>query len=362
MPPFLTVEQRTFLVQRYLDTKDYDIVLADFGRQFPGRDVPKKSTVLKNVQKFLRTGTTHNLHKGRSGRRRSARTPENIEAVRTEVENNQEASSRRNNLAISSASFNRISRLDLHFHPFKMHKRHGLKAIDYRRRMQYSQWFLNACRTNRFLANIVVGDEAAFGMNGHVSSQNVRFYAEKGHPPPDANFNVSSNRQKVHVWAGLCGNGTLIGPFFFDRNINAITYLDMLETNVFPQLQRNYNVFLGERQNNLWWVQDGAAAHRANQVRDRIREVFGQRVIAMGHDVEWPARSPDLTPCDFFLWGWLKQKVYVTPPENLEDLRNRILNSVQNLTPRMIVNAIRAMETRAGKCVNNNGRHVEGNN
>ena len=27
---------------------------------------------------------------------------------------------------------------------------------------------------------------------------------------------------------------------------------------------------------------------------------------------EWPARSPDLTPCDFFLWGWLKEQVYST--------------------------------------------------
>ena len=62
-----------------------------------------------------------------------------------------------------------------------------------------------------------------------------------------------------------------------------------------------------------WWAQDGAPAHRLLQVRDRLNEVFGNdRVIGLGHNVEWPARSPDLTPCDFFMWGYLKDKVYST--------------------------------------------------
>ena len=43
----------------------------------------------------------------------------------------------------------------------------------------------------------------------------------------------------------------------------------------------------------------------------------------MGHDVEWPPRSPDSTPCDFFLWGHLKNEVYKTPPTDLQELRDR---------------------------------------
>ena len=55
-----------------------------------------------------------------------------------------------------------------------------------------------------------------------------------------------------------------------------------------------------------------------------IRELFGNRVVALHHAVEWPPCSPDLTPCDFFLWGYLKSKVYRTPPNDLDDLRARI--------------------------------------
>ena len=51
-------------------------------------------------------------------------------------------------------------------------------------------------------------------------------------------------------------------------------------------------------------------------MRDRLNEVFGNdHVIGLGHDVEWPPRSVDLTPYDFFLWGYLKNKVFSRPPE-----------------------------------------------
>jgi hypothetical protein len=40
-----------------------------------------------------------------------------------------------------------------------------------------------------------------------------------------------------------------------------------------------------------------------------LRELFGDRVIALNHDVEWVPRTLNLTPCDFFLWGYLKNKV-----------------------------------------------------
>ncbi len=44
----------------------------------------------------------------------------------------------------------------------------------------------------------------------------------------------------------------------------------------------------------------------------------------MNHAVEWPARSPDLTPLDCFLWGYLKSKVFLMPPENLAELERQI--------------------------------------
>ena len=111
----------------------------------------------------------------------------------------------------------------------------------------------------------------------------------------------------------------------------------------------------------LWWAQDGAPAHRLIRVRNRLEELFGNRVIALNHRVEWPPRSPDLTPCDFFLWGYLKSKVYTTPPHSIDDLRARLNHEVNVLrnNPEMIRKSVRDMRRRCQLCIERNGGHVE---
>ena len=56
----------------------------------------------------------------------------------------------------------------------------------------------------------------------------------------------------------------------------------------------------------VWYMQDGAPAHRALSVRNRLQELFDNYVVGMGHQIDWPARSPDLSPLDFYLWGTVK--------------------------------------------------------
>ena len=89
----------------------------------------------------------------------------------------------------------------------------------------------------------MIGDEACFFLNGKVTTHNVREYAPKGNPP-DFFFDVNSSRSKVTVWAGLCGNGVIVGPYFFEGNVNGIAYLRMLNENIIPALIHefgNYN-------------------------------------------------------------------------------------------------------------------------
>ena len=115
-------------------------------------------------------------------------------------------------------------------------------------------------------------------------------------------------------------------------------YLAMLDEQIIPQLRIGY----GERFKRLWFMQDGAPCHRTINVKNFLKDTFGNQVIGVGHDVEWPPRSPDLTACVFFLWGYLKGLIYKTPPTVLDDLRNRIIRSVNNLkeNTRIVRNAI----------------------
>ena len=78
--------------------------------------------------------------------------------------------------------------------------------------------------------------------------------------------------------------------------------------------------------------------------------------------MEWPPRSPDLTPCDFFLWGYLKAKVYTSPPIDLNDLQARIRQEVAVLAndPAMVRRAVQGILRRSQTCIDRNGGHVEG--
>ena len=185
-----------------------------FRARFPDRIPPVLSTVLRNVRKYLNSGTSLNLNKGNSGRRRTARSAENIDAVRHLLQANPHVTARRNPLPISRAGFNRITRLDIRWHPYQMHVQHELFAEDFPRRLRFAEWFNKRCLHANFLDSILIGDEAGLAMNGEVNTHNVRQYAPKGQPPA-FNFQRNGSRAKLTVWAGLCGNGLIIGPYFF---------------------------------------------------------------------------------------------------------------------------------------------------
>lgn len=63
--------------------------------------------------------------------------------------------------------------------------------------------------------------------------------------------------------------------------------------------------------------------HILRTVRDYLNENYSQW-IGKGGPIAWPPRSPDLTPLDFYFWGYMKQKVYAVPIESREQLRARI--------------------------------------
>jgi len=54
---------------------------------------------------------------------------------------------------------------------------------------------------------------------------------------------------------------------------------------------------------NVWFQQDGATAHTANESMTIVRNMFPGHLISRFGDMPWPPRSPDLSMCDFFPLG-----------------------------------------------------------
>ena len=89
----------------------------------------------------------------------------------------------------------------------------------------------------------------------------------------------------------------------------------MLENWLMPQLNEDSNGYIFQK--------DGSPAHYID-VRGYLIQNLPQRWIGRtGKEddalMRWPPRSPDLTPCDFFYWGFVKDTVFVPPlPANLQ--------------------------------------------
>jgi hypothetical protein len=86
--------------------------------------------------------------------------------------------------------------------------------------------------------------------------------------------------------------------------------------------------------------------------------MFPGHVISLRGDIGWSARSPDLTPCDFFLWGYLKAKAYVRRPGTTEQLKEAIRQEVAAIPPAMTRKSKDNFRERLQVCVVNNGRHL----
>ncbi|CAF4179297.1 unnamed protein product, partial [Rotaria magnacalcarata] len=75
---------------------------------------------------------------------------------------------------------------------------------------------------------------------------------------------------------------------------------------------------------SFFFMHDGAPAHYASNVRDWLDENFPGRWIGRRGALDWPARSPDLTPADYFLWVYLKDIVYQNKRRTLSSLKQSI--------------------------------------
>ena len=79
------------------------------------------------MEKYVNHGTSLNRNQKTSGRKHTGRSQDNIDAVQEELINNPDGvTCWVNNLGLSSATFNRIVKIDLKWHPYKIQRRHQL--------------------------------------------------------------------------------------------------------------------------------------------------------------------------------------------------------------------------------------------
>ncbi|GFV77008.1 uncharacterized protein TNCV_690781 [Trichonephila clavipes] len=173
---------------------------------------------------------------------------------------------------------------------------------DHQARRRFVEWAQNEIAVvPDFHKRILFSDEAHFWLNGYVNKQNCRIWSEAN---PQVYVETPLHPEKLTVWS-------------------ALWVVESLE---------------------LWFQQDGATCHTARATIDLLKDTFGDRLIS--RFVNWPPRSCDLTPLDYFLWGYVKSLVYADKPQTLGHLEDNIRRVIADIRPQMLEKVIENWTSR----------------
>lgn len=241
---------------------------------------------------------------------------------------------------------------DNKYKPYKIRINHYLYPNDNQKRLQFCRWYLQKCEeVNSFRNNIIWTDEAKITSDGLFNRNNQHIWSDI-----NPNANTTRKRQGRYGFNVCCFMmQNKIYYFTYEDNLNANLYLELLENHLAEFLD---SIPLQTRQ-NIFFQLDGAPAHNAMVTRNFLNHTFPNNWIGTYGPVNWPPRSPDITPLDFFLWGFLKDQVYSKENNNMEELRRNTASAFEKIKPVHVINALRAIEKRCQLCIQNNGGHFE---
>lgn len=354
-----SLEQRVFIVLEYhrLDRSPI-MTRRSFQQKFKVKKGPDQKTIRNLFNKFERTGSVADDLTGNVGCSVSAMTPQNVQAVEEIVKRNPQKSIRRAaaEARLSNSTTYRIMRKGLKLFPYKIQCHQAITNTALRQREDFAHEILKMIDDSTIdVGCLWFTDEAHFHLEGFVNKQNWRIWGTEN---PSVCLAKPLHSEKVTVWAGMSSKG-IIGPFFTRETITSFRYIEILQQFVatFQSLE--------DTPENSWFMQDGARPHRTTAVFEFLEEYFSERVIALhysrvtGIGMDWPPYSPDLNPCDFFLWGYLKDTVYSRNPQTLEQLQQFICEACASISVETLQRVTSNFILRLRHVIAVKGGHIE---
>jgi hypothetical protein len=254
---------------------------------------------------------------------------------------------------LSVGTTHTIARNVLKLHPYRLLLVQELSEFDKIVRFEACHRLLDIITDEK---EIIFTDECSFYTDGHVNRWNcVQWDYVR---PDDFHAECTQSAKVVTVWGGL-SRDHVFGPYFFPSTVNGDVYRAILSEFFIPEV-----VTTCGNLENIWFHQDGAPAHVANDTKLFLSSTFENRIISRDFPCEWPPRSPDLTPCDFFLWAEVKELVYKEPVavNSVSALGDAIIQAFRTIRlTRMnaVRNAVLSVRKRMEKCVALSGGQLE---
>lgn len=357
-------------MQRFTNAERTDMILAYgaadgnsrraarlYAARFPIRHLPDPRTFTRLHQQLRDTGTFDGNRRHVGGPHPQRAHADDEERILQHFETNPRTSTRAAAGALGIRSHSRVwqSLHDNGMHPYHFQRVQELTPADFNPRERFAHWFLNKYQEdNEFPKYVLFTDESTFTRSGIVNTHNFHMWQnENPHIVRQSNY---QHRFSVNVWAGIISNN-LVGPYVLPERVTGESYYVFLRE-VLPGLLDS--VPLGIRR-RMWFQHDGCPAHYAINVRQYLDRTYPNRWIGRSGPVPWPARSPDMTPLDFYLWGHMKSLIYETPVETEMDLVGRIVAAAGCIAddPGVFDRVQESILRRYQKCIDVQGRHFE---
>lgn len=325
-----------------------------YREHFPDRRVPNVHVFGNTFRRLRETGSLHRRESGVNPGRHVPEVEEQIlEAFAADPNTSTRKVARELHLSrwkVWAVLYNE-KKYPWHYTPVQ-----GLEEGDPARRIAFCRFLLNTdIEDGSFLKSILWTDESKFSREGITNFHNLHYWADADENPHVKKQTSFQYKFSVNVWAGVIG-GNLIGPYYLPQNLNGENYLEFLE-NSLPVLLEDLPLNV---RRNLIFQNDGCPAHCRITVRQFLDEKFPNRWIGRNGPILWPARSPDLTPLDFYVWGRMKELVYDEEIRSREHLINKINQASQQMKEEMRLGIVTTeVRRRARACVRHRGSHFE---
>lgn len=240
------------------------------------------------------------------------------------------------------------------FHPYKLLIGQTLHVGDSEKRIRYCTWLLNMSQENQqFPLQVLWSDETRFTNCGLFNRHNEHMWMQAN--PHQVRQRRPQIKFGFNVWCGILGN-QIIGPYIFNEPLNGERYLYFLQNNLEDYLD---DIPLRDRAALQYFQHDGAPPHYSAQVTNYLNQRYPNKWIGRNGPIPWPPRSPDLAILDFFLWGTLKNQVYIREYDTVEQLREAVEDAISRLDRRKIKKAVNSIVKRCTLCINQNGNLFE---
>lgn len=327
-------------------------------KEFPMKNWSKTGVnrLIKNIDE---TGSA--ARKAGSGKKRTARTDENIEAVE-ELIMSQESNPGTHRSIREIARETGISKTTVHM---IVHKNLRLKCLKKKRAQELTQAnkLTRLVRAKQLLKSypqhlvhfIWFTDEKVFTVAAPKNPQNDRLYVNGATKKKEVGASRllrtrTTFSQSVMVSIGVstlgCTELIFVEP---GVKINGAYYRDvLLSQHLLPAIKQQsgeYYIF----------QQDSAPAHRALETVNFLR----RETPAFIPPSFWPPYSPDLNPVDYKIWSVLQDRVYRTRILNVEHLKQRLVEEWAQFDQKIIDGAVKQWRQRLRACVRAEGGHFE---